>query len=161
MFRLPSLTRLTTYANRGQDINVGGFTIHKIDAVLDVPPQLSTVAVETGLSAAAGALIATDIISTLDVVPQLTIFVPNNAAFQLAGSAFVNASVETLTSVLQYHAVVGSVVFSQDIVNGTALPLSGQPIQLNVVDGTVFINQAKVVIPNVILANGVAHVIDT
>lgn len=92
---------------------------------------------------------------------DLTIFVPNNEAFQIAGSAFADASVETLKSVLQYHAVVGSVVFSQDISNGTVLPLSGQPIVVNVIDGSIFLNQAKVVLPNVLLANGVAHVIDT
>lgn len=146
---------------RLQDINVSGFTIHKINKVLTIPPKLSTTALDSNLTAAAGALIETDLVGTLDSAQDLTIFVPNNEAFQLAGSAFANASVETLKSVLQYHAVVGSVVFSQDISNGTILPLSGQPIVVNVVDGSIFVNQAKVVLPNVLLANGVAHVIDT
>lgn len=140
---------------------MSGFTIHKINKVLTIPPTLSTTALDSNLTAAAGALIETDLVGTLDVAKDLTIFVPNNEAFQLAGSAFANASVETLKSVLQYHAVVGSVVFSQDISNGTILPLSGQPIVVNVVDGSIFVNQAKVVLPNVLLANGVAHVIDT
>jgi uncharacterized surface protein with fasciclin (FAS1) repeats len=32
---------------------------------------------------------------------------------------------------------------------------------LSVIDGAVFVNEAKVIIPNIILSNGVAHVIDS
>lgn len=85
---------------------------------------------------------------------------PVNEAFQAAGSAFEGASVETLTAVLAYHVVNGSVVFSTDVANGKVATYGGEDLTLSVVDGTIFVNTAKVIIPNILLSNGVAHVID-
>lgn len=97
---------------------------------------------------------------TVNTVENLTIFAPNNDAFKAIGSAFANASQETLQTVLQYHAIAGSVVFSPQITNTSVQTLQGNNINLTVIDGTVFVNSAKVVLPNVILSNGVLHVID-
>jgi uncharacterized surface protein with fasciclin (FAS1) repeats len=102
------------------------------------------------------------LVSTVDTIEDLTIFVPNDAAFVAAASAFEGASIETLTSVLTYHAVAGAVVFSSDIANGTVKTVQGNELTLSVgTDGTVYVDNAKVVLPNIILSNGVAHIIDT
>jgi len=114
-----------------------------------------------GATAVLGALTQTNLANTVDVVPDLTLFIPNNAAFQAIGTAFTNASVETLAGVLQYHAVVGNVVFSSEITNSTVPALSGGNLTLTVVGQDIFVNGAQVVVPNVLLSNGVAHVIDS
>jgi uncharacterized surface protein with fasciclin (FAS1) repeats len=115
-----------------------------------------------GLSAALGALTATDLVKTVDTIEDLTIFVPNNDAFLAAASAFTNASVETLISVLTYHAVAGAVVFASDIANTTVDTVNGNKLTLSVgIDGTVYVDNAKVILPDIILSNGVAHIIDT
>lgn len=45
--------------------------------------------------------------------------------------------------------------------NGTTLTaLNGGNLTVTIVDGDVFVNSAKVVTPNVLVANGVVHVID-
>lgn len=112
-------------------------------------------------TSAAGALTSAALIDTLDVVEDLTIFVPNNAAFQATGSAFLNATNDTLRDVLQYHAVPGEVLFAQDITNTTIEALNGDELTLSVINGSVFVNNAKVILPNILLSNGVAHVIDS
>ncbi|KAJ4301397.1 hypothetical protein N0V90_003489 [Kalmusia sp. IMI 367209] len=145
--------------------SVSGITVHKIDEVLVIPRNLSATLSrlpQVGLSAALGALTATELVETVDTVEDLTIFVPNNDAFVIAASAFANASVETLTSVLTYHAVTGAVVFASDVTNTTVDTVNGNKLTLSVgTDGTVYVNNAKVVLPNIILSNGVAHIIDT
>jgi uncharacterized surface protein with fasciclin (FAS1) repeats len=117
---------------------------------------------DSQFTAILGALTAASLVETIDTIADLTIFVPNNAAFVAAASAFANASIETLTSVLTYHAVAGAVVFSSDVTNTTVKTVNGNDLTLSVgADGTVYIDNAKVVLPNIPLSNGVAHIIDT
>ncbi|KAL1612583.1 hypothetical protein SLS60_000812 [Paraconiothyrium brasiliense] len=140
-------------------------TVHKIDSVLTVPRNASTTLSkipDVELTAALGALTAANLVDTIDSVADLTIFVPSNAAFTTAASAFANASIETLTSVLTYHAITGAVVFSSDITNTTVKTINGNDLTLSVgADGTVYVDNAKVILPNIVLSNGVAHIIDT
>jgi uncharacterized surface protein with fasciclin (FAS1) repeats len=100
------------------------------------------------------------LVDAVDSTRDVTVFVPNNEAFQAIASVLSNATVETLTSVLEYHVIAGSVLYSPNVTNGTAKTLQGNNITTTVSNGTVFVNQAKVVIPNVLVANGVVHVID-
>lgn len=151
--------------NLPQDIQAAnGVTVHKIDSVLTVPKNASTtLSAATGIqvSAILKALTDTNLVSTVETTPDLTIFVPNDAAFAAIASTLANASVEDVTSILTYHAVAGAVVFSSDITNSTVKTLNGAELTLSVGEnGSVSINNAKVVVPNVILSNGVAHIID-
>lgn len=151
---------------RLQDIQaIPGITIHKIDEVLIIPLNLSAILSrlpQVGLSAALGALTTTELVETVYTVKDLTIFVPNNDAFVAAASAFANASVETLVSVLTYHAVAGADILDSDIANITVDTINGNKLTSSVgIEGTVYVDNAKVVLPNIIPRNGVAHIIDT
>jgi uncharacterized surface protein with fasciclin (FAS1) repeats len=143
------------------DIQQDGFTVHKIDRVLSIPMSVSDTALALGLAAVVGGLEATDLTDTVDELENITIFAPNNEAFSQVGSAFANASVETLQSVLQYHVIAGQVVFSPAIMNGSVATVQGNDLNLTVIDNTIFVNSAKVIVPNVILSNGVLHIIDS
>ena len=134
--------------------------LHKIDHVLSIPQNVTYSAPALGLTAAAGAVNATGLAETLDTAPDLTLFVPSNAALQAAGSAFAGASIDTLRGVLQYHAVLGNVLFSTEASNTTVQAANCGTLTITVVNGTVFVNGAKVIVPNYLLSNGVAHVID-
>jgi uncharacterized surface protein with fasciclin (FAS1) repeats len=66
-----------------------------------------------------------------------------------------------ITSILTYHVVNGTVGYSSDLKNGTSLmTLEGGNVTITIMNGTVFVNDAKVVVPNVLVAGGVVHVID-
>ncbi|KAI4140281.1 MAG: hypothetical protein LQ341_003901 [Variospora aurantia] len=138
-----------------------GGVVHIIDRVLTVPQNVSSTAVAAGLSGVAGALTRAELVDTVDSLTDVTIFAPNNAAFQAIGSALPNMTTEMLAEILQYHVVNGTVAYSSSLEDGMTVPaLMGGDLRISIVDGDVFVNSAKVLIPDVLVANGVVHVID-
>jgi uncharacterized surface protein with fasciclin (FAS1) repeats len=92
----------------------------------------------------------------------LTAFIPNNDAFQAIGSVLASVSMKELAGILAYHIVPDVVGYSTDLVNGTKLPTASQGESLTIrSDGEdVFVNSAKVIVPNLLIKEGVVHVID-
>lgn len=141
-------------------IPFSGGTIHIINKVLTLPQNVSSTGVALNLTSVVGAVVALNLTAAVDTTPNLTLFLPNNAAFQRIGSALANLSTANLTSILTYHVVPG-LVYSTDIVNGSSAPtLNGGNVTLRLQGGNVYVNGAKVIQPNVLVANGVVHVID-
>ncbi|EME80775.1 uncharacterized protein MYCFIDRAFT_57949 [Pseudocercospora fijiensis CIRAD86] len=140
-----------------------GITIHKVDSVLRLPLNVSATGTNLGLTAAVAALNSTGLTNTADTTPDLTIFIPNNAAFAAIESTIAKATTDQVAGILAYHASAGKVLFSPDLSNATVPSLApGLNLTVTVLpDGTVLVDNAKVVVPNVILENGVAHVIDS
>lgn len=57
--------------------------------------------------------------------------------------------------------VAGAVGYSSSLEDGQVLTsLSGGKITITIEDGDVFANGVKVIVPDVLVANGVAHVIE-
>jgi uncharacterized surface protein with fasciclin (FAS1) repeats len=144
------------------DVNFTGGVLHIIDSVLVLPESVLDTANAANLTSFRGALNATDSISFVDETPDLTIFAPINEGFQRIFSALQNASTEDIANVLAYHVVNGSVAYSTDLSNGTSLQTAnGANLTITIdANGTVFVNAAEVVVPNVLVANGVVHIID-
>lgn len=90
-----------------------------------------------------------------------TFFVPNNEAFENIGSVLESADIETLRKVLSYHIIPNNVIFSPSLGNVTVPSLNGANLTFTVLpDGSAWVNNARIIFPNTILYNGVAHVID-
>jgi transforming growth factor-beta-induced protein len=94
---------------------------------------------------------------------RLTVFAPTDAAFAKYGldqrNVVSKLGVETLTSILLYHVVDGT-VFSGDLPNNGFVPtLNGAYVEVNVGSG-VTINEATVIIADREARNGVIHAID-
>ena len=70
---------------------------------MTLPQNISFTIEQAGLSAAAGALTAANLVNTLDMAKDVTVFAPNNAAFQAIGSAAANLSMSDLANILEYH----------------------------------------------------------
>lgn len=62
--------------------------------------NVSTTAIAANLTAAAGALMAADLVETADNMQSTTIFAPNNAAFQAIGNLLPSLDIDTLSSIL-------------------------------------------------------------
>ncbi|KAL8650082.1 MAG: hypothetical protein Q9210_004033 [Variospora velana] len=138
-----------------------GGVVHIIDRVLTVPQNVSSTAVAAGLSGVAGALARADLLDAVDSLNDVTIFAPNNSAFQAIGSALPNLTTQMLAGILQYHVVNGTVAYSSSLEDGMSVPaMMGGELRISIVDGGVFVNSAKVLIPDFLVANGVVHVID-
>lgn len=145
-----------------QNLNFTGGIIHVIDHVLTLPQNVSTTLVNAGLSSLYGALNATGLLDTVNGLSNVTIFAPANAAFQRIGSALGGASTDTLKAILTYHVHVGQEpLYSTSLVNGSSLPtVNGGSLTIHTGSNGVFVNSAKVITPDVLIAGGVVHVID-
>lgn len=96
-----------------------------------------------------------------------TVFAPTNAAFAEALEALgltaeqLLADTATLTSVLTYHVVAGTVLAADVVALDSATTLNGAPITIEVVDGSVKLNgDTTVTATDLEACNGVIHVID-
>lgn len=141
-------------------IPFSGGTIHVIDRLLTVPENVSATGVALNLTAAVGAVQTLNLTQTLDTTPDLTLFLPDNDAFERLGGNLANLSTQDLVGILSYHAVPG-LFYSTDLMNGSSVPtVQGSNVTITLEDGDVFVNNAMVITPNVLVANGVVHVID-
>ncbi|KAH9822843.1 TGF beta induced protein ig-h3 precursor [Teratosphaeria destructans] len=143
------------------NLNYTGGVVHVIDRVLTLPPNVSTTGVDAGLTAFLGAANAANLTDTLDTAPDLTIFAPTNAAFEAIGSGLANLSTADLTSILEYHVLNGTVAYSSLLSNTTVTTLAGGTLTVTIEDGAVFVNAARVVNADILLSNGVLHVLDS
>lgn len=144
------------------NLNFTGGVIHIVDGTLTIPGNLSSTLTNSNLTALSGAAQQLNLTSTLSSLRDVTIFAPNNEAFQAVGDALANASMSELTSVLGYHVVNNSVLYSSDIMNGTTqVPtFIGRNLTLQNINGSLYVNSAKVVTPDVLFSGGVIQVID-
>ncbi|KAF5020955.1 hypothetical protein F66182_7001 [Fusarium sp. NRRL 66182] len=144
--------------------------IHKVDKPLSFGPPLQLYTRRDGLLNFNAAVNAAELpynfgnidsdTSDLQNISDFTVFIPNDAAFEAIGSVLEGADLETLQTVLGYH-IVDHVVFSTDLANVSLPSLQGNDLTFTVAeDGSAWVNGAKIVFPNVLLFNGVAHVID-
>lgn len=143
-----------------QNVNFTGGVVHVIDKVLTVPQSASNTAGALNLTSLAGALTTANLVGTVDGLSDVTIFAPSNDAFQAIGSATANLSVEALSSILTYHVVQGAVRYSSILSNTTLTTVNGGNVTISIVNRSVYVNSARVVVPDVLIAGGVVHVID-
>jgi uncharacterized surface protein with fasciclin (FAS1) repeats len=138
-----------------------GGVLHVIDKALTVPESGSKTLISAGLTGLYGALDDTGLLPYFDTLGNLTIFAPNNAAFAAVASGFAGVTTDVVNSILQYHVVQGKVSYSPALVDGTVLyTLDGTGLTIHVVNGEIFVNNAKVVTADILTGNGVVHIID-
>jgi len=153
------LLQNTTVSQANQ--NFTGGTIHVINKVLTLPANVSSTLVTARLTSLYGALNATNLLGAVNGLKDVTIFAPANSGFQNIGSAVPNISTADLTKILTYHVVNGtSPGYSSTLSNTTLKSMEGTDLTIRLRGSNVFVNGAKVITPNVLVAGGVVHVID-
>jgi uncharacterized surface protein with fasciclin (FAS1) repeats len=110
------------------------------------------------------ALKAADLEGTLSQAGPYTVFAPTDAAFAALPAGTVESLLKPenkalLVKVLTYHVVPGEVT-SDKLSSGAVTTVEGNPVNVQVGDGGVQVNDAKVIKPDVQASNGVIHVID-
>merc|ERR1711935_1027488 len=120
-----------------------------------------------GLSDLVTATTALEFNALCDFANQ-TLFAPSNAAWsKLPAGTLAHllepASVYELSWILEYHVAVDT-FFSKDLQNGQKITGGSQndvPLRVTVDDGSVLIDDAKVIRADISASNGVVHIIDT
>ena len=151
------------------DIPADNGVVHVLDAVILPPDPLPETVVDiivnsdvhTTLEAA---VIAAELADDLSGDGPFTVFAPTDDAF----AALPAGTVETLlmdptgdlAQILLYHVVSGNVL-STDLSDGmTATTLQGTDVTVSINGDGVFINDAKVIVADIMAENGVVHVLD-
>jgi transforming growth factor-beta-induced protein len=140
--------------------------IHVIDTVI-LPPDkdiVDTAAANPQFKTLVAAVEAAGLAETLKGKGPFTIFAPTDAAFAKLPRGTVEALLadpEALKSILLYHAVSGSVYSGAVTNNSQAETVNGADVTFTSRNGQLFINEARIVTPNIQTTNGVIHVIDT
>jgi len=149
------------------DIETSNGVIHVIDAVLLPPEPLDSI-VDIALGddrfeTLVAALQAAELVETLQGDGPFTVFAPTDDAFAALPEGTVAALLEdipALTNILLYHVVAGDVRASDVVALESAVTVQGESVRISVDGDTVRINDAQVVIADIVAANGVIHVID-
>lgn len=152
------------------DIIADNGVIHVIDSVILPPADLADIvdtAVADGrFTTLAAALGAAELVETLKGEGPFTVFAPTDDAFAALPEGTVESLLlpenkQALTDILLYHVVAGKVM-AEDVVTLTeAETVLGQNVSIKVENGKVFINDAEVIITDIVTSNGIIHVIDT
>ena len=150
------------------DIETTNGIIHVIEGVLLPEPVLDIVeaAFDAGsFSTLLTAVEAAGLTETLKGDGPFTVLAPTDDAFAKIPAETLNAllaDVDALTNVLTYHVIAGEVPAATVVTLPSATTLQGSDVTIAVAgDGTVTINDATVLITDILTTNGVIHVIDT
>ncbi len=127
--------------------------------------------VETAVAAGsfntlAAALKAAGLVETLQGDGPFTVFAPTDAAFEklpegTVASLLKPENKDKLVSILTYHVVAGKVKAEDVVELDSAETVEGSSVTINVKNGTVYVDKAKVAKADVMASNGVIHVIDS
>lgn len=142
------------------NVNFTGGVIHIIDGILSIPENLTATGVAANLTSLVGVTQRLNLTSMVDSLQDVTVFAPENSAFQAIGSALSNASTAELTEILEYHIVNGTVDYSTMLHNSTLTTMGGQILTVTVVNGSYYVNSARIINPDVLVSSGVVHVIN-
>jgi uncharacterized surface protein with fasciclin (FAS1) repeats len=159
------------------DLEGSNGVIHVIDRVI-LPPQpmasapmapanpdiVDIAAADGRFTTLVAAVQAAGLVDTLKSDGPFTVFAPTDEAFAKLPEGTVEAllaDIPTLTNILLYHVVPGSVGSSDVVALSSATTVSEQDVRIEVRNGNVYINDAQVIITDIEAANGVIHVIDT
>ena len=151
------------------DITADNGVVHVIDAVLLPPtPEVTPTVAEIIANSPdhtvlAAVLDSTDLDVALSGTGPFTVFAPTDAAFDAVDPMTLLSLLldnDALAEVLTYH-VAGDSVMSTDLSDGQVITtLNGGDVTVTIDGGTVMINNAMVIVADLVGSNGVVHVID-
>ena len=157
-----------------QDIMASNGVIHVIDTVLLPPAEeaeeesmgsIVDIAVADGrFETLVAAVQAAGLAETLSGEGPFTVFAPTDDAFDKLPEGTVEGLLEdipALTDILLYHVVEGTVLAEDVSELFKAETLLEESVSIRVQEGNVYINDAMVIITDIMADNGVIHVIDT
>jgi len=132
----------------------------------EAPKTIVDVAVADGrFKTLTAAVQAAGLVDTLKGEGPFTVFAPTDEAFAKLPAGTLDSLLkpenkDKLVSILTYHVVSGRVMAADVVKLTLADTVNGAPVKIKVDGDKVFINDAQVIITDVLASNGVIHVID-
>ena len=129
-------------------------------------PDIVDTAVEAGsFNTLVAAIKAAGLVDTLKGEGPYTVFAPTDEAFAKLPAGTLENLLEpknraTLQGILTYHVVAGNVT-AKDVVQLTsAKTVNGKSLRIRVENGSVMVDNARVIKTDIETSNGVIHIID-
>merc|ERR1712195_278968 len=157
-----------TTCNMAKSLPVIGLLFVAALALAAPTPTKSIVQLAAGipdLSTLVTALKAGDLVTALSGAGPFTVFAPTNEAFAALPPATLASLLEPknlkeLQSILEYHVISGAAVRAEDLKPSQDVKtLEGQKLHINKINGSVTVQNAKVIQADVGATNGIVHVI--
>lgn len=118
-----------------------------------------------GFKTLVAAVKAGDLVEALSSEGPFTVFAPTDEAFAKLPKGTLESLLkpenkDKLIAILKYHVVAGKVMAADVVKLTEAGTLAEKKVAVKVTDGTVMINESKVIKADIVCSNGVIHVID-
>jgi len=157
------LTSILTAVALLASVSVASANYGKKEKSMDI---VDTAVAAGSFETLAAALGAADLVDTLKGKGPFTVFAPTDEAFAKLPAGTVESLLkpenkDQLVDILTYHVVAGKVPAATALTLDKAEALNGKTIMLSVKDGSLFLNDSKVITTDIMTSNGVIHVIDT
>ena len=147
------------------DIAFQGGVIQMVDNFLIPPGGIDKTAQAFQATSFLGSLFAAKLMPNVSYEKSVTIFAPRDAAFAAVGGTLQRLNSSKLANIMDYHVVPGKVMTADDLTNGTKLTtLSGGgsstgSLMVRQDGNNKYVNSAQIVQPNILIANGIVHLI--
>ncbi|OAA60704.1 beta-Ig-H3/Fasciclin [Cordyceps fumosorosea ARSEF 2679] len=151
-----------------RDLDFRGGRVQVVDHLLMPPAPLRQTAEAFQAGSFVAALYAAGLMPDVGDRPNVTVFAPRDAAVDLVGGSLRALDRASLSRVAAYHVVPGRVLSSADLANGSVLATLGAGgsgngtapgLTVRQEGNNKFVNTAQIVQPDILLANGIMHLV--
>ncbi|KAM5346777.1 hypothetical protein ACJ41O_009782 [Fusarium nematophilum] len=155
-------TRLGSRASViNNDIEFQGGLIQVVDSVLVPPSRLEQVLTASKVRSFLGGLYASKLMPGLADRKNITVFAPRNQAMEAIGGTLHNMDARELARVMGYHVVPDRILVSSNLTGAASWPTltDGKNVRVRQIGNEKYVNSAKIIDTDILLANGILHII--
>ncbi|KAG8992931.1 hypothetical protein FRB90_000864 [Tulasnella sp. 427] len=151
-----TITNTTSYQN---------LLIQVVDAVIDTPGTITAAFATYNLTALPAVLNQLNFTDALLAARGITVFAPNDEALTKAAASLQGVNQTQIATVVANHVINGTTVYSPSLGQGSLTSAAGSGFSFSTNSSGTFVTSgnatARVVQSDVIVKNGVVHIIDT
>jgi hypothetical protein len=149
------------------DITFQGGLIQVVDNLLVPPTRIQNTTEAFGVPNFLGALYAGKLMPQVSYEQNITVFAPVDSAFATVGGSLRHLDAKAIARIMGYHVIPNQVLVSSALTNGSRLQTLAKNAAGNAPESLVirqagnnkYVNSAQIVQPDILLANGIMHLI--
>ncbi|RFU80473.1 fasciclin domain-containing [Trichoderma arundinaceum] len=149
------------------DITFQGGLIQVVDNLLVPPARIQNTTEAFSVPNFLGGLYAGKLMPDVSYEQNVTIFAPVDKAFTSVGGSLRHLDAKKIARIMNYHIVPGQVLVSSALNNGSRLQTlaknqagtAPESLVIRQAGNNKYVNSAQIVQPDILLANGIMHLI--
>ncbi|KAJ4857264.1 fasciclin domain-containing protein [Trichoderma breve] len=149
------------------DIGFQGGLVQVVDNLLIPPSRIENTTEAFNVPNFLGSLYASKLMPKVSDEQNITVFAPVDSAFASVGGSLKHLDAKALARVMGYHIVPNQVLVSSSLTNNTRLETlaknaagtAPESLVIRQSGNNKYVNSAQIVQPDILLANGIMHLI--